>query len=109
MSTKYFVKCLKLFQKIINGSFIIHDKQLFQIKYQKTLLRLMDNYMLKKFDDNIPSYLQTLFNYFCDNIDTIWINENQFESYIPDLQNYLMTKEVKTGFSKFMKGNKIKK
>ena len=102
MSTKYYVKCLKLFQKITNGSFISHDKQLFQIKYQKTVVRMMDNFMNKKFEENIPSYLQTLFNHFCNNIDTIWINEEQFTSYIPELQSYLMIKEVKTRFSRLM-------
>ncbi len=47
-------------QKIINGSFIIHDKQLFRIKYQKTLIIMMENYMTNTNENKIPNCLQLL-------------------------------------------------
>ena len=84
MSTQYHIKCLKLYQKLMSGSYVSHDKTMFKRAHLKTLVRMMDNYICirrgtKAAYEDVSSYLQGLFNYYTDGLRVIWINATEFK------------------------------
>jgi len=111
-SHRHYIKSLTLFQKIVQGSYFSHTPLKKKV-YQKTIVHFIDNLMRskdyggisnytqmlkerKRYNDEdiiaeneVPLYMQHLFDYFCSKIKTIWINQEEFSCLNPTLQKYL--------------------
>merc|ERR1712087_90611 len=110
-STKYYIKCLSLFQSITKGDFFSHNTKIFKNKHQKTLVKMMDKMMgkeeekkedeesaggkgkKKKKKKSIPPYMQDLFNHYCNDLkaagNTIWLNKEEFSKLSEHMRQYL--------------------
>eukprot|EP01084_Bolivina_argentea_P083634 151438_1 len=110
-SHRHYIKSLTLFQKIVQGSYFYHTP-LHQKKYQQTIGHFMHNLMAskdggecsnyvhmladrKKYNDediikdnDVPLYMQHLFDYFCGRIKTIWINQEEFSRLTSRIAKY---------------------
>ena len=85
-SNEIFINTILFFKKFVNGFYIqdmIHPKQI----YQYVLLGLMSN-MSEGYakHSNIPKFMQSLFEYTVNKIDSIWIIKSQFEKLGNDLR-----------------------
>jgi len=119
-SYRHYMKSLTLFQKIVQGSYFSHTP-LKKIAYQRTIEDLMQNMMRSKDyggvsnyaqmlklnktryqdedvieENEVPLYIQHLFDYFCSKLKTIWINAEEFVRLQPELQR-LFAKSSKHG------------
>ena len=111
-SHRHFIKSLSLFQKLVQGSYFYH-LSLRKKEYQSTVVHFMQNMLKSKdrggvsnyvemlrprkryndediIDENgVPLYMQHLFDYFCSNLKTLWINSEEFCRLEPDVARYL--------------------
>ena len=116
-SYRHYIKSLTLFQKIVQGSYFFHTS-LKKKEYQKTIVHFMQNMikskdyggvsnyvqMLKERkryndediirDNDIPLYMQHLFDYFCSKLKTVWINQEEFTKLQPDVQRFLAKEKL---------------
>merc|ERR1712083_342163 len=108
-SNKYFIKCLNLFQQITKGNFFSHNAKIFKGKHQKTLIKMMDNWMAaenvqhdlaqedehgkKKKKKKVPEYMQQLFEHYCGSVNNlgsiIWLNKEEFSLLKEEVRRYL--------------------
>ena len=111
-SYRHYIKSLTLFQKIVQGSYFYHTS-LKKKEYQQTIVHFMQNMIKSKdyggvsnyvqmlkdrkryndediiSDNNVPLYMQHLFDYFCSKLKTLWINSEEFSKLQDELCRYL--------------------
>eukprot|EP01084_Bolivina_argentea_P088511 159799_1 len=105
ISTRLYCKCLMLFQKFIDGHFVVYDSNLFLITYQNILILMMDNYMNVHKDktsisdqlinDEVPTHIQKLFNIICSTMKYIWLNQDEFKLFSKDFREYFTVHQKK--------------
>ena len=82
-----FVSTLLLFKRLISGHYIEHLIHP-QLTHQYIVLGLMSNHSEGYAPhSNIPLYIQSLFDYMIDQIDTIFIIKSQFERLSTDFRS----------------------
>ena len=116
-SYKKFVCALTLFQSIINGRFFVDILRENKV-YQQILLNMISNFQYKygkyrnrsskqsqpkiikkrrkKYNNDIPEYIQDLFEYFYLNQHYVWIIKSQLKYLEPTLKKYFVPNDYKT-------------